>query len=256
MRLLLPVLVVACASFACEAESTAPPPRAQHASPGAAPVEPPPVPPAPEPEPRAELAQHMADHFGIALQARDAVIRGEPDGARGALIWLAQHSYSGEVPDAWAEWVRAMQAAAAVARDSDNLRVQAAAVANMAARCADCHRAQQAKVAFEPAGFEEALEPNPTEPLQDRMHRHLWAAERMWEGLIADDPGRYAAGAAVLAEAPPTGGADPGLGAHLKAVQELGLRARKATTGEGRTNLYAEFLSRCAACHSERAVRP
>lgn len=240
---------------ACEAKPAPEPAAEPEPAPAAEPAPAPSgIPPAPEPS--EFLAEHMKDHFGAALQARDAVIRGEQQGAYGALVWLAQRNYAGIVPAEWSESVKAMQAAAAVARDTDNLRVQAAAVANLAGRCADCHRARQARLELAAAGFEEELEPNPTEPLKARMHRHLWAAERMWEGLIADEPARYAVGAAVLADARPAAGADPKLAAQLQAVRELGTRAQQAATPQARANAYAEFLARCASCHTERAVKP
>ena len=83
------------------------------------------------------------------------------------------------------------------------------------------------------------------------MARHAWAADRLWEGVIAGDTDRWRRGLAVLAERP--FGAPP---SKLQAIAEAQL-ASYATELAPRAAAYGTILLECATCHSRlRVERP
>jgi len=90
------------------------------------------------------------------------------------------------------------------------------------------------------------------------MYRHMWAADRLWEGLTGPSDDAWRSGAEVLARAPasPPVTETPlpaGVVALLAEVRELGQAALEAETLAQRANLYAPFLASCAGCHAHAA---
>lgn len=127
----------------------------------------------------------------------------------------------------------------------------AAKAASLAAVCGECHRALG--VGPRP----EVLDPpDRVEGVVPHMMRHQWAAERMWEGLIAPSDKAWARGAEVLAESPMHA---EDLTENVELPEEIvALRNRvHELAGSGkavrepahRAALYGEFLASCATCH-------
>jgi hypothetical protein len=89
------------------------------------------------------------------------------------------------------------------------------------------------------------------------MARHVWAADRLWEGLIGGDEDRWTRGLAVLADSPlPFGPLTdaPALATQLQRRAREQLDARAMTLPDGRATAYGEMLVTCAACHSSLHV--
>ena len=88
------------------------------------------------------------------------------------------------------------------------------------------------------------------------MHRHQWAADRMWEALIDRSEYAWMAGAAALVEAPMNRDdltrdvelPDDVLGLGRK-LHEVGALAGTTVGWRARAGLYGEFLATCAGCH-------
>ena len=90
------------------------------------------------------------------------------------------------------------------------------------------------------------------------MVRHLWAADRMWEGLVGPSEAAWTAGAEAMAETQPAmAGAlrasvsGQGAGVFL---EELGLLAQEAKDARGidaRADVYGRLLGTCDRCHSQ-----
>ncbi|MDD9942050.1 MAG: hypothetical protein OXU20_13480, partial [Myxococcales bacterium] len=225
-------------------------------------AEPAPAPPPREAAPITEadmaphLPDHMRDHFRMVTAVRDAVIRGQLEQAQPPLIWLAQHSYAGEVPDAWKPFVDGMQLTARKAQEAGSTSELAAHVARLGSACGACHGTLAKPVAFGPAGYERLLDEDKPEQVLGRMHRHLWAAERMWEGLVAPDAERFQAAALVLLDSPSLKGASDRVRAGADAVRALGKRARTAEQLAQRVDVFGEFLGQCSRCHQEHGVVP
>ena len=86
------------------------------------------------------------------------------------------------------------------------------------------------------------------------MARHQWAADRLWEGLIAPSDQAWLSAAELLLEAP-LALADSQHTDQTRALTErvrgLGLEARSAARSGDRARIYAEFLGTCAVCHQQ-----
>lgn len=120
--------------------------------------------------------------------------------------------------------------------------------ARVVAACAACHTASKRPVAL-PA-------PPPIPPdratAEARMARHVWATDRMWEGLIAPAEDRWRLGLQVLAENPlpfsPLTEA-PLLGDRLRELARRQLAPGASREAAARAGAYGEMLVTCAACH-------
>ena len=88
----------------------------------------------------------------------------------------------------------------------------------------------------------------------DRMKRHKWGADKMWQGLVMPDERLFEAGAYVIGDAPLWRSGDvpgeelPPEVAHLEEkVRALGREMWE--TSDARVAIYAELLATCAGCH-------
>lgn len=199
------------------------------------------------------IGAYMAQHFAVATFARDAIINGELDVAREPLMRLAEYDYAAVAPGGWLTWIAQLQQAARLTAEADSLDLAASGVATLARVCGECHAAMKAGPDFSTAPHGESGPSRDSMP--SRMYRHMWAADRMWEGLTGPSEEAWHAGAEVLArapEAPPV--TEPPLPeafvALLAEVRELGQRALEADTLAKRADLYAPFLASCAGCHA------
>ena len=89
------------------------------------------------------------------------------------------------------------------------------------------------------------------------MARHLWAMERLWEGLVTPSDAAWAAGSGVLADEPLAGSSfsdDPQLEAELAElagrIHALGAEAATVVELGPRGQLYGQMLATCAPCHT------
>lgn len=197
-------------------------------------------------------SERMEHHFEHSLRARDALVRGDVSGARRAARELARAEAEPRLRGAHLD---AMRTAARAVASSAELDATALAFGEVALACGTCHRAMG--VAIE--------QPEPPRPRGDdpraRMQQHLWAADRLWEGLALPDERRFAAGAAALAEAPlhPATGATaqtvaPEVRAIADRVRELAREGRAASDGATRARAYGAVLGTCADCHRRVGV--
>jgi hypothetical protein len=203
------------------------------------------------------VAAHMEDHFTQANVVRDAVIAGDLDRLRAPARWLAAHELTDTLPENWKPHVAAMQRAAGLAVAAETIGAAAAAAGSMASACGECH-AELGGPKFtgtSPEGQESSVVAD--------MKRHLWAADRMWEGLIGPSDTAWQAGVAALADAPlaPEAMADdktpPKKVFDLAAqAHEIGAKGGTETDRGKRGELYGRYLGTCAACHTELGVKP
>ena len=136
----------------------------------------------------------------------------------------------------------------ATVADSETGAAAAALIAGIAADCGGCHEtagAHRDRVRdYPPMGSN----------LLARMGRHVWAAERLWEGLVWRSDEAWLAGASAL-------GLDPfltpanelqGLEERLAVVQGLAAEAADERHWPERADIYGRFLEGCADCHGAR----
>lgn len=194
---------------------------------------------------------HMFAHFDRATAAHDALVRGELDRAREAAEWIAEHqeprSGSGTPPELQMQ----MQSLATQVSLARSLPEANRAAAQMGRTCGECHAAN----GVEPRFLIGTAPPEGTGP-QAEMARHVWAAERMWEGLVGPGDHQWRYGAEALRGGwldPQDVVANPEDRARIRAlvrqVYELGTQAEGTTDREARADLYGEFLNTCYECH-------
>jgi cytochrome c553 len=149
---------------------------------------------------------------------------------------------------AWAAQAAVVRDRAAAVANATTVEVACQRTASLAAACARCH----ADTGVSP----EFRTPPPLPPdrptIDARMTRHVWAVERVREGVIGDDDSSWRAGIDVLAQAPlPWRGSEGARGALAKQLHDVADRARhRATPDPDRARTYGELLVACAACHA------
>jgi hypothetical protein len=123
-------------------------------------------------------------------------------------------------------------------------------------RCAACHQAAPATIAF-PKVLEPRGDPDPRQRVPGQMAHHEWAAARMWEGLIGPSDALWTQGAAALARTPMTLTAEAGEPGHDLGIADdaarlhlYGTRAGQVATLQERSQLFGDLLATCAHCHS------
>ncbi len=122
--------------------------------------------------------------------------------------------------------------------------------AKLAEACASCHVDTNAV-----PEFRVPPELPPDRPTLDaRMTRHVWAVERVREGVIGAVEEPWQAGLDVLAQAPFPWPADDADRAPLgRRIHDVADRARKrgaTDTSADRATTYGELLVTCAGCHA------
>jgi len=199
------------------------------------------------------LADHMHGHLDQISAIKAAVIAGRLEDTREPANWLAAHEEPEGLPGAWLPYVEEMRHYAAMAAAADNLVTAAAAVGEIGRICGDCHRASGFTVAF---GYDERP-PQDVQNVRTQMQRHLWAADRMWDGLVGPSDVAWKRGTDILAEvqleaSDVTDSADQQTPVTnlLRRARSFGEIGSQATSVELRSGLYGEFLSLCATCHS------
>jgi hypothetical protein len=205
---------------------------------------------APPPPPQDSIESFMAEHFAIVTWARDSVIAGNLEALREPLQALAKYEYRSVAPGGWMPYVAQLQQAAGLTAGAANLDLAASGVATMARVCGECHAAKAGGPKY--SDVERQTKPTARDSLGERMQRHIWAADRMWEGLTAPSDNAWQAGAQALVDLPqeaPKSVHEPQIAAALHEVREVGERALEASTLKDRADAYGLFLSTCANCH-------
>jgi cytochrome c553 len=209
---------------------------------------------------REDLAEHMSGHFEEATVIRQAVVDGDLDLAQRTAREFARHREPEGLRDGAQTYLPPMrQAADDVARSRD-LVTAGAAVGRLAAACGACHQAVDARPGFpiDAAELEASDAPLPPSNAAGHMRRHQWAADRLWEGLIAPSDRIWAWGASALQDAALRSDElteEPSDHVNVTRlairVHEIGLEASKTSDLGQRAELYGELVGTCATCHRE-----
>ena len=211
-------------------------------------------PPSPEPAETpdvaldgAPLGRHMQAHFEEALLIRQAVIAGKPENAREPALALARLREADQFPESWRGFVDRMREVAGRIEESTLVSRAATATADLGVTCGLCHQQR--------GGPEPSKEPAPDEgtSVESRMQRHVWATERLWEGLYVPSDDAWEGGAKALSTAPfPSELLKEGDVYARTAARDfarLAVKAPAKRTPRDRAELYAELLSTCGSCH-------
>jgi mono/diheme cytochrome c family protein len=185
--------------------------------------------------------ERMFDHFSRAGHVQTALILGDLNGARRPARWLAE---SADFPDGGDAWVDQLRRSARAVVEASSVDQAADAAGEMAASCAGCH----GELGGPRFGTGPGVEEGGT--VASHMVRHLWAMDRMWEGLIGGSDEAWDRGARVLADQEPEvripGG--PSTAALARSLHREASSAMDAVP-ERRPAAYASLVKTCAACH-------
>lgn len=194
----------------------------------------------------------MHRRFSRTVDIQTGVVLGDLSRARTAADWLANREETGtlqETSDSYRARIRGYASLIAQARDLDTVSRQ---VGQIAAACGDCHSSSGNGPRFvvgsgpPEAGARQA----------ERMILHLWAADRMWEGLIGPSEeawlsavealsrGWEPSGSVLMATASPDA-----ISGYMGQLHRLAEDAREARTQEARSRVYGRLLNTCQGCH-------
>ena len=191
-----------------------------------------------------------------ATQARDFLIKGQPDEARAQLQWLIDNVPS-EGPPARQVHLQDLRDAANEGLAASDASGLGEAIADVGRACGACHQTSGEGPRFQPV---------PPPDTDAAMARHVWAADRMWEGLVAPDPDRWLQAADLLRVEVvdfdalyagvdlETAGDAARLHSRVHALSDLG---RVAGESADRAERYGAYVAACADCHAllERGPR-
>lgn len=198
-----------------------------------------------------ETKHRMHQRFVATDTIRTAISLGDTESARAAARTIETLDEPEILPE-WRPYLADLRAAAAQVAVATDPVTEAKAFALVGLRCAQCHQASAARIAFPTV-------PGPRDKPQvaGQMAAHAWAAARMWEGLIGPSPVLWRAGAESLSDARLTIVADGdvpghelGIGDDVARVRLLATRAKSVDTLEDRAEIYGEVLATCVRCHA------
>jgi cytochrome c553 len=199
----------------------------------------------------------MWTHFQRVGEVQSAVIRGDLAGTRSAATWIADHEEVQGLPAASAPFVTEMKGYAQEVAQAEHVLEAALGTGRMASACGSCHRSAEKGPRFNVVSRPETG----TGPVTTQMLKHIWAADRMWDGLIGPSDSSWTAGAIAMADiteyerglSATSGNADD-VRALARRARDLSTRAAMASTQNARGEIYGEFLATCAACHQMMGV--
>jgi hypothetical protein len=195
---------------------------------------------------RASMQGH--DKHGDAM--RDAMVRGDLDGAKGEAKLLAEMRLTGPVSGLFQHLLDSMKDAAARASGANDLKEATHDVGVLGKTCGDCHSVfgRPGMIVGQPAA--------PASGVRASMQRHQWAAEQLWEGLVVPSDDAWSAGALALEDASltpesltPGKSPVPRVGELTRTVHDLGRQAADVERADTRADLYGQMLGTCAECH-------
>lgn len=194
---------------------------------------------------------HMYAHYDRTKEVHDALVRGYLEGAKDGAHWLATHQDAARLPEGSAKYSADLRTQATEVREASDLPRAAMAAAQMAGACGDCHR----EYGIEPR-FLVGAPPPAGSGAEAEMALHVWASERMWNGLVGPDDFAWSSGASALKMgwlSPHEMVMDPQSGERVRAlirqVYQVGIQANTTSDPHARAELYGDFLTTCIDCH-------
>ncbi|HSG07779.1 MAG TPA: hypothetical protein VLA36_05465 [Longimicrobiales bacterium] len=205
------------------------------------------------PDPEAAGLSHMYVHYTQVGEIVEGVVDGDVPATRSGARWLANHR-SQQFPAGAEGPLEMMRAEARIILAQDKVTDIAMSVGRMGGACARCHVALNGG----PRINVEMAPPATSDP--DRtMVRHVWAVDRLWEGIIGPSDAAWASGAAVLAapglDLGPPGNRPAQADDLAKRIPELGQMAKAARDPRERAEVYGHLLQTCAQCHEALGMR-
>ncbi|MBT8396772.1 MAG: hypothetical protein HKO65_16190 [Gemmatimonadetes bacterium] len=194
----------------------------------------------------------MHRNLSKTVDIQTGVVQGDLEKAKAAASWLLEREAGGLWPAGGEQYRQALLNSADRITEAQAVEEVALETGRLAASCGGCHMAQKGGPRFvvgseAPGG----------ESQEAQMIRHLWAADRLWEGLVGPSEEAWAAGALAMAETQPALARafrdSPAFGRIGAFLEEVNLLAREAVDAEDldeRADVYGRLLATCDRCHS------
>ena len=188
---------------------------------------------------------HLFHKLDLSRAIEMLLVRGQLDEVRPLGRAIADTPADPEEP--WHRYsVRLRNEAAGVAY-ANNLETGLRAAARLAKVCAECHDATYPLPVFWPSPELPFDLPTPAA----RLERHVWASDRLWEGMISSADQPWLGALDVLAAAPVPALADrEELASKLQLLADQTRKQWRTDSLERRASRYGEILIACAGCHA------
>lgn len=198
----------------------------------------------------------MHKNLSKTVDIQTGVIHGDLGKAQAAAEWLLSRRDQISFPAGGNEYRDEMLGYASRISTATELKVVAAQTGRLAAACGSCHEATGGGPKFVVGTG------SPTGDSQEsQMIRHLWAADRMWEGLVGPSDEAWMAGAEAMAESQPdlatelrTSGSIQQAEELLGEVNNLAQEALTVSDLDGRADVYGRMLDTCHGCHTASGI--
>ena len=194
----------------------------------------------------------MHRQFSRTVDIQTGVVQSDLERAKEAGAWLVAQNEGSPTSAGTAEYRETMLGHASAIAEAQDLMTVATRMGGLAASCGSCHIATGGGPLFVLGS-----EPPEGNSRGAQMTLHLWAADRMWEGLVGPSDEAWKAGTEALADlAPNLGWALEMSASPDRAGEILGELTRLATgavetEGQGaRGETYGRILETCRNCHS------
>lgn len=192
---------------------------------------------------------HMHENFGMLRAIEKLLVRGKLDDVRALAAAMAEAPDEpglGELAKD-AAVVRERTASLARAEDADQASHR---LAQLAGACATCHVDAGVGPEFRSPGRIPPDQPT----VEARMARHLWATDRLWEGIVGGADDAWHDGLDVLAATPLRELPEQRMpfARRLQSIADRARLQRKTETAEDRVRNYGDILATCAGCHAVR----
>jgi cytochrome c553 len=187
---------------------------------------------------------HMHESYGLVRGIERLLLRGKLAEAKDLARAIST------APDepgmgAWAPLAARVRDQAGVLAAAKTIDAACAAEGVLGRECAACHAASGASPEFSSPPRPPADKPT----IEARMARHLWAADRLWEGLVGGADDAWGQGLDVLAATPlPAAQLGATREPLAKKLQGIAAGARKGTADHAA--VYGDLLATCAGCHT------
>ncbi|MDX1570979.1 MAG: hypothetical protein R3200_10875 [Xanthomonadales bacterium] len=189
----------------------------------------------------------MHERFTRATLIQTAIINGNLEGAR---HWAKQLATIAPKEPAFADVRSRFAALAGEIAEARTLSQAAFKTGRLANSCGACHELH----GIQSFRFESSTPAPDGKTVPEAMARHIWAADRLWEGLVGRSEGSWMAGASALVKSSlePAQLENPDqetIALLAEKVRESGSEALQSARWESRAALYGRLLNTCAECH-------
>jgi cytochrome c553 len=194
----------------------------------------------------------MHQNLSRTVDIQTGVVQGDLSRVRSAAAWIVEREDRIPFPPEGRSYKEEILRYAGSISQAQDLRTAASQIGQLAAACGGCHEATGGGPNFvvgnsSPGGdSQEAM-----------MIRHLWAVDRMWEGLVGPSEEAWIAGAEAMSETEPAlaqalreSAVTRGSEDLLREINVLATEALNAHELGMRAEVYGRLLNTCNRCHS------